>query len=194
MLIAVVLNAISIFLVMGPSLLGRLQSIQESPFGSFSVAIVGHAALGSVTELLGVWIVGSWHLQSSTQGCAAKRKIMRFTLVLWITTILLGFLLYAYISGSHILGLNDSFSVQSASRTDVPHFWQSLFSKKRVERQKPNILLQICTISGIIPSLVNLSKPTVGLAKNGGAGVVGLPGFMNKTSFSHFMLELCVCP
>ena len=99
MLIAVVLNAISIFLVMGPSLLGRLQSIQESPFGSFSVAIVGHAALGSVTELLGVWIVGSWHLQSSTQGCAAKRKIMRFTLALWITTILLGFLLYAYISG-----------------------------------------------------------------------------------------------
>ena len=95
---------------------------------------------------------------------------------------------------SHILSLNDSFAVQSASGTDAQHFWQSLFSKKRVVRQEPNILLQICTISGIIPSLVSLSKPTVGLAKNGGAGVVGLPGFMNKTSFSHLMLELCVCP
>jgi hypothetical protein len=51
---------------------------------------------------------------------------------------------------------------------------------------------QMCTISGIILSLVTLSKATEGLAKNKGEGFVGLPGFMNKMPFSHFMFELCV--
>jgi uncharacterized membrane protein YozB (DUF420 family) len=97
MLIAVVLNAVSIFLVMGPSLLARIGFIQGSPLGGLSVGILGHAALGSVVELLGVWLVGSWHLQSSTQGCARRRKIMLFTLALWVISILIGILLYTYI-------------------------------------------------------------------------------------------------
>jgi len=92
-----VLNAVSIFLVMGPSLLARIGSIQESPLGGLSVGILGHAALGSFVELLGIWLVGSWHLQSSTQACARRRKIMLFTLTLWIINILVGILLYAYI-------------------------------------------------------------------------------------------------
>lgn len=99
MLIAVMLNAISIFLVMGPSLLARLGAIQGSPFDGRSVATLVHAGLGSFVEVLGVWIVGSWHLRSSTQLCAKNRKIMKLTLVLWIMSITLGFLLYASIYG-----------------------------------------------------------------------------------------------
>lgn len=97
MLMAVALNAVSIFLVMGPSLLARLESIQENPSSGLSIAILAHSALGGFLELLGVWIIGSWHLKPSTQGCAGKRKIMLLTLALWVTNILLGFLLYVYI-------------------------------------------------------------------------------------------------
>ena len=34
------------------------------------------------------------------------------------------------------------------------------------------------TISGVMVSLVNLSSATVGLQRNGGSGLVGLPGLM----------------
>jgi uncharacterized membrane protein YozB (DUF420 family) len=43
---------------------------------------------------LGLWLVGSWHLQSSIQGCTRRRRIMRPAFIAWIVTLLLGVLLY----------------------------------------------------------------------------------------------------
>ena len=39
---------------------------------------------------------------------------------------------------------------------------------------------------------VILTRATEGLVMKGGMGFVGLPGFMNRMSLSHFILELCV--
>jgi len=97
MLTAVILNAVSIVLVMGPSLLGRAQFVEDYPLGKLSLAILGHAILGSVVEALGIWIVAAWHFRPAVQQCASKKKIMRWTLAAWFVTLSLGVVLYILI-------------------------------------------------------------------------------------------------
>ena len=92
MLIAVSMNAGSFLLVMLPSLLGLATVTEQTPFSIFIV--VAHACLGSAIMALGLWLVGSWHLQSSIQGCTRRRRIMRLAFIAWLVTLLLGVLLY----------------------------------------------------------------------------------------------------
>jgi uncharacterized membrane protein YozB (DUF420 family) len=94
MLVAVVLNAIPFFLVMGPSLLSLGQTVREYPLNRLSLVVLGHASFGSVAEVLGIWIVGSWRLRSSVQGCVAKKRFMLVTFALWLTAIFFGILLF----------------------------------------------------------------------------------------------------
>lgn len=90
MLIALVLTLISLFLVMLPSLLSFGESI---PVSTFTVALV-HASLGSVVEVLAIFLVGSWRLQKSTVNCSRRKKVMRVTIILWTATFILGVLLF----------------------------------------------------------------------------------------------------
>lgn len=62
-----------------------------------SLVIFAHAILGVTTMILGLWLVGSWHLQSAIQSCAPKKKVMWVTVVLWLVALLLGVLLYVYL-------------------------------------------------------------------------------------------------
>jgi uncharacterized membrane protein YozB (DUF420 family) len=98
MLIAVVLNAVSFFLVMGPSLIGRIQLVEANPFGRLSLIAPAHAIVGGAGEVLGIWIVAVWHLQSAPQKCAMRKRIMSVAPALWVIAILLGFLLYGFIA------------------------------------------------------------------------------------------------
>lgn len=98
MFVAVLLNAISFSLVMGPSLAARIQVVEANPLGKFSLAVLGHAIIGGLAEILGIWLVASWHFQSSTKKCSTRKKIMLLTLVLWLVAILLGFVLFGYIA------------------------------------------------------------------------------------------------
>jgi uncharacterized membrane protein YozB (DUF420 family) len=86
------MNAGSFLLVMLPSLLGLTTVTEQTPF-SISI-VVAHACLGSATMALGLWLVGSWHLQSSIQGCTRRRRIMRLAFIAWLVALLLGVLLY----------------------------------------------------------------------------------------------------
>lgn len=94
MLIGVILNTISFILVMGPSLLSLGPTLRDYPLNRLSIVTVGHAALGSTVEILALWTVASWHLQSSIQGCVKKKKIMLLIMILWLTALFLGILLY----------------------------------------------------------------------------------------------------
>jgi uncharacterized membrane protein YozB (DUF420 family) len=95
MLVALVLNLGAFLLVMGPSLLALEPSIVISPLNRISIVAIVHGTLGGVTEILGIWIVGSWHGRRSTQSCARKKWIMRVTWVMWLIALVLGMLLYA---------------------------------------------------------------------------------------------------
>jgi len=93
MLIAVVLHTISILTVMIPSF-GAITS------GNFSAVVSAityvHGITGILAEVFGAWIVASWRLRTSLQYCAPKKKLMRITLILWLTTLLVGILLYLH--------------------------------------------------------------------------------------------------
>lgn len=94
MLIAAVLNLFSFALVMWPSLSSLREYIISFPLTRLSLTIVIHAFLGATAEVLAIFIVASWRLQSSTKNCVRKKKMMRVTFVLWIAALFFGILLY----------------------------------------------------------------------------------------------------
>jgi hypothetical protein len=94
MLVAVILNALSYFLIMGPTVLSMRVFIVSNALDRLSVVTVVHVVFGTTAETLAVAIVAFWHLRRSTQGCVRKRKLMKVTLVLWVLALLWGILLY----------------------------------------------------------------------------------------------------
>jgi hypothetical protein len=93
MLTAVVLHTITILVVMIPSF--RVIASGEFPALVSAVTYV-HGIAGVLAELLGVWIVVTWRLRTSLQYCAPKKKLMLLTLILWLTALVLGILLYLH--------------------------------------------------------------------------------------------------
>jgi len=96
MLIAVVLNAVSFFLVMWPSFVTFDFSVLDSPIKIMSLT---HGILGGVAEILGVFLVAAWGLQKNVQSCIKRKMIMRITIILWLIALVLGILLYANLYG-----------------------------------------------------------------------------------------------
>jgi len=94
MLVAVVLELISFAAVMGPSFLSLVGSgFLQRPVLLASVTIV-HVCLGATTLATGIWIAGSWHLQTSIDKCKKRKGIMRYLFALWIVTVIIGIILY----------------------------------------------------------------------------------------------------
>ncbi len=94
MLVAVVLELFSFALVMGPSFLSLVGSgFVQRPILLSTVTIV-HASLGAVTLVTGIWIAGSWHLQTSIDNCKKRKGVMRYLFVIWILTLIFGIILY----------------------------------------------------------------------------------------------------
>jgi len=95
-LVATVLNLFSFLLAMLPSALGK-EIIQTQPFHIVSIVTLFHSAIGAVTVLLSVWLVAAWHLQSTPKDCFKRKNLMRVTMVLWMLSLILGYLLYTYL-------------------------------------------------------------------------------------------------
>jgi len=93
MLAAVILNLFSFFLIMLPSLL-RTEIIITQPLQAVSIVALIHSSVGLVVMILGIWLVASWHLQSSIKNCFKNKRLMRLASVLWLVVLLMGFLLY----------------------------------------------------------------------------------------------------
>jgi hypothetical protein len=94
MLVAVVLELFSFALVMGPSFLSLVGTgFIQRPILLSTVTMV-HASLGAVTLVTGIWIAGSWHLQTSIDNCKKRKGVMRYLLVIWILALIFGIILY----------------------------------------------------------------------------------------------------
>jgi uncharacterized membrane protein YozB (DUF420 family) len=94
MITAVVLNAVSIVLVMGPSFLLGFEFIISNSFNSISIVSLLHHTLGLIVEIMGVYITLSWRLQKALTVCYSYLKLMKVTIYLWGVTFLLGFVIY----------------------------------------------------------------------------------------------------
>lgn len=98
MLSAVVLHIISILVVMVPSFAAFFADISMVNFADILViATLIHVSAGLIAASLGVWLVSSWHLQTSLQTCFRKKRFMDVTLSLWLLAISLGVILYLVI-------------------------------------------------------------------------------------------------
>ena len=93
MLVAVILNLFSFILIMLPSLL-RTEIIITQPLQAVSIVTLIHSSVGLVVMILGIWLMASWHLQSSIKNCFKNKRLMRLTSILWLVVLLMGFLLY----------------------------------------------------------------------------------------------------
>jgi uncharacterized membrane protein YozB (DUF420 family) len=99
MLSAVVLHTVSILAVMIPSFAAFVGPGSVNFADTLVILTFVHVSAGLVAALLGVWLVGSWHLKVDMQGCFRKKRVMDITLTLWTLTIVLGIFLYLVIVG-----------------------------------------------------------------------------------------------
>jgi uncharacterized membrane protein YozB (DUF420 family) len=92
MLLAVIMNAVVLLAHMGPSLIW----LPDEP--SF-VTVLGiiHAIIGTIGEVLGIWITVPWGFgNSETMSCAKKRKHMRKTMIIWLVAFGIGMIFYVF--------------------------------------------------------------------------------------------------
>jgi hypothetical protein len=94
MLVAVVIQFFSFLLIMGPSFFSLVENgFLQRPIWLSTVTLV-HASLGGISLATGIWITASWHLQTSIENCIKRKPIMRYLIVTWILTLILGITLY----------------------------------------------------------------------------------------------------
>ena len=93
--IAVVFNTVSIVVVMMPSLLS-FRGLFSMPFTRPALVVIVHTITGSLVEILGIRLVGTWAFRHhKIKSCAKRRNIMRATILLWLVELFLG--IYVYI-------------------------------------------------------------------------------------------------
>ncbi len=93
--VVVALNTVSIAVVMMPALLS-FRGLFSVPFSRPAWVVIVHAGTGSLVEILGTWLVGTWAFRHhEVKTCAKKRNIMRATILLWSLELFLG--IYVYI-------------------------------------------------------------------------------------------------
>ena len=111
MLAAVLLNLVSFVAVMGPA----FDNVGEGGSSVLGTVAMGHVGTGALALLLSFWIVGAWllspllmkPLRISCYG-ALNKRVMWAILLLWATSLILGFFLYLMVN-TNLLG---SFPVQ----------------------------------------------------------------------------------
>ena len=94
MTVAVVLNAASLVTVMLPSLMLGLGFLVTNSTNPISIITILHAIIGTIAELLGIYLVLKWRFSKTFVECIKNKKLMNPTIILWITTALLGIILY----------------------------------------------------------------------------------------------------
>ncbi|UCD26630.1 MAG: hypothetical protein JSV75_00365 [Candidatus Bathyarchaeota archaeon] len=90
--IAVFLNTISMAIVMIPSLQG-FRGLFSMPFSDAALIVLSHSIMGTVVEVLGIWLVGVW-LINKIRACARRKNVMRVTVFLWLIELLVGIYIY----------------------------------------------------------------------------------------------------
>jgi uncharacterized membrane protein YozB (DUF420 family) len=95
MAFAVSLHIISVLLVMIPSLAISLD-LFLSEFLEPAILITWiHVPLGTLTLILGAYLVVEWRFRPVSTTCQRRAKVMRPLWLLWIVSLILGFIVYA---------------------------------------------------------------------------------------------------
>ena len=94
MLVAVIINGLTLIMHMGPTFISVLTEGINTPN---AVAFVGlaHGVIGAVALFFGLKLVATWaYFGSETKDCVKKKKLMIRILVLWLLSLGMGYLYY----------------------------------------------------------------------------------------------------
>ena len=98
MAVAALMSLFSFLIVMLPSAVGLVgEFIPTHSFNYLSLAIVVHIALGITTGILALRILAAWRFRPTVQYCTKLRRTMRATLVIWLTTLAMGVMVYLFL-------------------------------------------------------------------------------------------------
>jgi hypothetical protein len=112
MVAAVLLHIVSLLAVMGPA----WDNVGEGGTGTMGTVAMAHVGTGALAFLLSIWIAGSWLLQLTLlqantpklMHCYGQKVPMWATLILWVTSLIFGTVLFLMVNTS----LPGSFPVQ----------------------------------------------------------------------------------
>jgi hypothetical protein len=104
MVAAVVLNIVSFVVVMGPA----WDNVGEGGTGMMGTVAMAHVGTGALAFLLSFWLAGSWFLSSTIlqtatpkfMRCYSQKTPMWVTLMLWVTSLTFGIVLFLMINTS----------------------------------------------------------------------------------------------
>ncbi|MGD6853272.1 MAG: hypothetical protein ACQCN6_14535 [Candidatus Bathyarchaeia archaeon] len=100
---AVIIHAVTIILVMIPSLIiiTSPNYVLPEPRTLLYTTSIAHAAAGAIAFVLGTWLVLAWRFKD-IKGCFTRKRIMDITISLWIVALLLGIYLYVITYGTQL--------------------------------------------------------------------------------------------
>jgi hypothetical protein len=102
---ATLLHLVLIFVIMIPSFVYAVVPNYIVPSPTMIVSLVGliHGITGSLTVVLAAELVGAWRFKKDFTGCFKRKKFMIPALSAWITTLILGVILFAFFYGPALL-------------------------------------------------------------------------------------------
>jgi uncharacterized membrane protein YozB (DUF420 family) len=98
MAFAVCLHVISVLLVMIPSLAVSLDLLFTDFFSPAILITWIHVPLGTLTLILGAYLIIEWRFRPVSATCQRRAKLMRPLWLLWVFTLILGLIIYATIA------------------------------------------------------------------------------------------------
>ena len=92
--IAVALHTTSIFVVMVPSLMAST-GLFANLLNRLALTILPHSVLGSIVEILGIYLLSIWASNRGvSKACFKNKMIMKATIALWVVELVLGIYIY----------------------------------------------------------------------------------------------------
>jgi uncharacterized membrane protein YozB (DUF420 family) len=101
---AVIIHAVTIVLVMIPSLviITSPNYVLPEPGTLFYTTSIVHVVAGAIAFALGIGLVLAWRFKD-VKGCFKRKRIMDLTISLWIIALVLGVSLYVVTYGTQLL-------------------------------------------------------------------------------------------
>jgi uncharacterized membrane protein YozB (DUF420 family) len=94
MAIAVALHTVAIFAIMLPSSLALVDKF-EGWLDPLTLVVIPHAILGSLVEILGVYLVIAWvSHRHDVKVCLRNKRLMKPTIILWLIELAIGMYVY----------------------------------------------------------------------------------------------------
>jgi len=68
--------------------------ILTTPISTAGLITLVHVIVGTVTAILGLWIIAAWRFRQTLNYCLPKKRIMFATFIMWLTSLTFGIIFF----------------------------------------------------------------------------------------------------